>query len=77
MALGIMNSGQWKFFVEEMGKNGGILLAAATAGVGLGTSFSNLRNLGLKPFLVGTLTAFAVGVASLVATFVLGPYLKL
>ena len=39
--------------------------------------FSNLKNLGLKPFFVGILTAVAVGVASLVATFVLGPYLKL
>lgn len=59
-----------------MGNLGGIFLAVAMAGVGLGTSFSNLKKLGIKPFLIGILTAFTVGVVSLVFTFLLGPYVR-
>lgn len=77
MALGAMDAVQWKYLVEMAGTLGGIFLAVAMAGVGLGTSFRNLKSLGIKPFFIGILTALAVGVVSLVATFLLGPYIKL
>ncbi len=76
MALGAMDQAQWKYLVEQAGNLGGIFLAVAMAGVGLGTSFRNLKTLGIKPFFIGILTAFAVGVVSLTATFLLGPYIK-
>jgi uncharacterized membrane protein YadS len=40
-------------------------LATAMAGVGLGTSISQLKGLGFKPFVVGIAAALAVGVASI------------
>lgn len=75
-AFGILDTKDWNMLIEATGKTGGILLAMAMAGVGLGTSFSHFKKLGLKPFFVGIASALAVGVVSLTATFFLGPYIK-
>lgn len=48
-----------------------ICLAVAMAAVGLGTTFKQLRGLGLKPFYVGLGASLAVGVISLVGIAVL------
>lgn len=40
-------------------------LAAALAGIGLNTEFGKLKNLGLKPLLVGFVAALVVGVVSM------------
>jgi uncharacterized membrane protein YadS len=75
-AFGLISGTQWKSVVGETANVGGVLLAVAMAGVGLGTSFKNLKTLGIKPFLIGLLASFTVGIISVMATFLLGPYIK-
>src|SRR4030042_4293392 len=75
-AFGLISGTQWKYIVKETANVGGVLLAVAMAGVGLGTSFKNLKTLGIKPFLIGLLASFTVGIISVMATFLLGPYIK-
>ena len=74
--FGLMSETQWRDIVRETAKVGGVLLAVAMAGVGLGTSFSNLKTLGIRPFIIGLLASFTVGIISVVAAFVLGPYIS-
>jgi len=76
LAFGILTAAQWKSIVGETAKVAGILLAAAMAGVGLGTSFKSFKTLGVKPFLVGLCASFTVGVVSIIAAFLFGPYIK-
>ncbi|MBI4199274.1 MAG: putative sulfate exporter family transporter [Chloroflexi bacterium] len=75
LAFGLWGSAAWhqgtRFFIQLSGHT----LAAAMAGVGLGTSYSALKGLGIKPFFVGLLAALIVGAASFVAVMVLGPRL--
>ncbi len=54
----------------------GHFLALAMAGVGLGTDIKRLKELGVKPFLVGLVAAITVGVVSLILVKVLAPFLK-
>jgi uncharacterized membrane protein YadS len=51
-------------------------LATAMAGVGLGTSITQLKGLGIKPFVVGIAAALAVGVASVGLVFMFGPLIS-
>jgi uncharacterized membrane protein YadS len=51
-------------------------LATAMAGVGLGTSITQLKGLGFKPFLVGIAAALAVGIASIGLVTVFGPLIS-
>ncbi len=51
-------------------------LATAMAGVGLGTSISQLKGLGFKPFVVGISAALAVGVASIGLVSLFGPLIS-
>jgi len=53
----------------------GHFLALAMAGVGLGTDIRRLKELGVKPFLVGLVAAATVGVVSLILVKVLSPFL--
>ena len=48
-------------------------LASGMAGVGLATSISQLKGLGVKPRLVGIAAALAVGVASIGLVSLFGP----
>lgn len=43
------------------------------AGVGLSTSFSVFKGVGLKPLYVGVVAALVVGLVSIGAAFVFGP----
>lgn len=74
--FGLMSETQWRDAVGETAKFGGVLLAVAMAGVGLGTSFSNLKTLGIRPFIIGLLASFTVGIVSVAAAFLLGPYIR-
>ena len=76
LVFGIVTAARWKFIVGETAKIGGIMLAAAMAGVGLGTSFKSFKTLGVKPFLVGLCASFTVGIVSVIAAFLFGPYIK-
>lgn len=75
-AFGVLTAAQWKNIINETAKIGGILLAAAMAGVGLGTSFKSFKALGFRPFLVGLCASFTVGIVSVLAAFLFGPYIK-
>jgi uncharacterized integral membrane protein (TIGR00698 family) len=75
-AFGLMSETQWRDIVNESAKVGGVLLAVAMAGVGLGTSFRNLKTLGIRPFIIGLLASFTVGIISVIAAFLLGPYIR-
>lgn len=53
----------------------GYFLATAMAGVGLSTNIRELKNLGLKPFLVGLFGALLIGIISLILVIVFAQYL--
>ncbi len=76
LAFGIVTAVRWKSIVAETANIGGIMLAAAMAGVGLGTSFKSFKSLGVRPFLVGLCASFTVGIVSVIAAFLFGPYIK-
>jgi hypothetical protein len=46
------------------------------AGVGLGTSFRNMKGLGIKPFYVGLFSATMVGITAIIMVFLLGRYVN-
>ena len=72
-AFGIWGPEAWDDLVHTIRTMAEYFLAMAMAAVGLGTSFAQLRGLGLKPFAVGIAAAAAVGVASIVLVFVFAP----
>jgi len=51
-------------------------LAVALAGAGLGTAFKKLKALGIKPFFVGLIAAFAVGGVSFILVKSFGHFLE-
>ena len=50
-----------------------LLVLVALAGVGLGTRLSAMRRTGIRPFVVGLLTALAVSATSLLLIRLIGP----
>jgi len=75
-ALGIWGEGVWGDLTHGIRTWAEYTLAAAMAGVGLGTSIAQLKGLGFKPFAVGIATALAVGVVSVGLVSVLGPLIS-
>ena len=76
-AFGIWDAEAWDGLVEGIRTTAEYCLAAAMAGVGLGTSFTQLRGLGIKPFAVGMAAAAAVGVASIALVTVFAPLISI
>jgi uncharacterized integral membrane protein (TIGR00698 family) len=78
-AFGLFSEVTWKSITVQLGDVWGsrFLLGTAMAGVGLGTSFSVFKGVGLKPFAVGLVGALVVGAVGLLLTLLLGPYVKL
>lgn len=78
-AFGLWDVAAWRRVTTEIGEVWGsrYLLGTAMASVGLGTSFSVFRGVGLKPFAVGFVGAILVGVVGLSLALLLGPYIKL
>ncbi|MCS7310865.1 MAG: putative sulfate exporter family transporter [Armatimonadetes bacterium] len=78
-AFGVWNADGWKALTTTIGEQWGsrYLLGTAMAAVGLGTSFSVFKGLGLKPFAVGFVGALLVGVVGLVLSLLLGQFVKL
>jgi uncharacterized integral membrane protein (TIGR00698 family) len=77
----IQNSGQFAGFWDKAGwaaLTKGVsqwstyILATAMAGVGLGTSFTSMKGLGIKPFYVGFFAAMLVGAVAVVMVFLMG-----
>jgi uncharacterized integral membrane protein (TIGR00698 family) len=78
-AFGLFSEVAWRSVTAQLGDVWGsrFLLGTAMAGVGLGTSFSVFKGVGLKPFAVGLAGALVVGTVGLLLTMLLGPYVKL
>ncbi len=78
VAFGIWNEEAWKQFTKAIGETwGSRALGTAMAAVGLATSFSVFKGVGLKPFLVGLIGALLVGVIGWAMAFLLGGFVKL
>jgi len=75
-ALGVWDAAAWDSLTSTVRTWAGYILAAAMAGVGLGTSVEQIRGLGLKPFAVGISAAFAVGFVGAGLVFVFGPLIS-
>lgn len=75
-AFGIWGAEAWDDLVHGIRTAAEYSLAMAMAAVGLGTSFTQLKGLGFKPFLVGIAAALAVGVASVVLVFAFAPLIS-
>jgi uncharacterized integral membrane protein (TIGR00698 family) len=76
-AFGIFGDTAWGDLTHGIRTWAEYTLATAMAGVGLGTSLSQLKGLGFKPFLVGIAAALAVGVASVGLVSLFGPFISL
>lgn len=63
-AFGVFTPSQWTAAVTATRDAAELCLGVAMAAVGLGTSFRGLRQIGMKPFGVGLLSALLVGVVS-------------
>ncbi len=79
LAYGLWDAVEWSAFTTRIGDFWGsrVLLGTAMAAVGLNTSFSVLRGVGLKPFAVGFAGALVVGAVGLMMATVLGPFVAL
>ena len=74
-AFGIWGTEAWDGLVDGIRTTAEYCLAMAMAAVGLGTSFAQLKGLGVKPFVVGIAAAVAVGVASIILVFIFSPFI--
>jgi len=72
LALGFLGEDAWSDGIRVTKQLSGYTLTTAMAAVGLGTAFSTLKGLGLKPFFVGLFAATMVGVTAFVAVLALG-----
>jgi len=64
----------WSSFYSVVAKMAAYLLSIAIAAAGLSTQFSKLKQLTLKPFLIGLMTAVSVGLISFILVQILrGP----
>ena len=71
-ALGFLHEDAWSDVIRTTKQLSGYTLTTAMAAVGLGTAFSTLKGMGLKPFYVGLFAATMVGVTAVIAVQVLG-----
>jgi uncharacterized integral membrane protein (TIGR00698 family) len=62
--FGFLDPAWWNTFIKVGKEAAGYCLAIAMAGVGLGTSITGLRSIGVKPLLLGLVSALTVGVIS-------------
>ena len=76
-AFGIWGPEAWDGLVDGIRRAAEYLLATAMAAVGLGTSFAQLRGLGIKPFVVGMAAAVSVGVASIALVTLLARFISI
>jgi uncharacterized integral membrane protein (TIGR00698 family) len=73
-AFGLWNSESWKVFTKTVGETISYgALGTAMAGVGLTTSLTTFRVLGLKPLYVGAMSAILVGGVALMLAALVGP----
>jgi uncharacterized membrane protein YadS len=76
-AYGIWGPEAWGDLVHALRTTAEYCLAMAMAAVGLGTSVTQLKGLGFKPFLVGIAAAVAVGAVSVGLVFLFAPMISI
>ena len=76
-AFGLWGDEAWGDLIQRIRMWAEYTLATAMAAVGLGTSVAQLKDLGLKPFVVGIAAAIAVGMVSVGLVFVFGPLISI
>lgn len=76
-AYGIWSAEAWDDIVHAVRAVAEYCLAMAMAAVGLGTSVTQLKGLGFKPFLVGITAAVAVGAVSISLVFLFSPLISI
>lgn len=77
LAMGLWGEEEWVGITKGIKQWSGYILAAAMAGVGLGTSFKSMRRIGFKPFYVGLFSATMVGVTAFIMVFLLGRFVTI
>ncbi|RNC29864.1 MAG: hypothetical protein AWM53_00082 [Candidatus Dichloromethanomonas elyunquensis] len=65
-------SSQWSYFLSKASDLAKFLIVTAMAGVGLLTNFSEMKRIGVKPFIVGLVASLIMAVFSLTLIFALG-----
>ncbi len=78
LAFGFFDATTWATLTRTIGDvvASRYLLGTAMAGVGLGTTFSVFRNVGMRPFAVGLVGAFLVGIIGLALAMSLGQFVR-
>jgi uncharacterized integral membrane protein (TIGR00698 family) len=76
IAYGIWGAEAWGDLVHAIRTTAEYCLAMAMAAVGLGTSVTQLKGLGFKPFVVGIAAAVAVGAVSIGLVFLFAPQIS-
>ena len=71
---GLLQPETWDGWIKATTDLAKLLLTAATASVGLGTSFARLRGLGLRPLAVGLAADALAGAMSFALVSLIGPY---
>jgi uncharacterized integral membrane protein (TIGR00698 family) len=74
---GLVSVDQWESLISSVSRVSPWCLTIAMASVGLGTSFSRLRKLGLKPLGVGLAAALTVGVVSASLIHIFKPWFSI
>ena len=79
MAYGLFDAHDWKALTDLIGDSlaSRVLLGTAMAAVGLSTSFTVFRGVGLKPFAVGLAGALVVGSVGMLMAVLLGRFVTL
>ena len=75
-AFGVWDAGAWAALINQIGDfwASRLLLGTAMAAVGLNTSFSVFKGVGMKPFVVGLTGALVVGAVGMTMAIVLGRF---
>ena len=79
MAFGVWDAKSWGSLTNQVGDYWAsrIFLGTAMAAVGLNTSFSVFKGMGLKPFAVGLAGAAAVGIVGMTMAIIFGRFVSL
>lgn len=72
LAFGVVTGDSWSEFINIVMKIAGYLFVVSLGGVGLSTNFSKFKGLGIKPFLVGFLSAIIIGIVSFIFISIIG-----
>ena len=61
----LLTSNNWVDFINSIKAGSKVFLTMAMAAIGLSTNLKDIRNMGYKPFVVGFISMFTVGIVSI------------